>query len=147
MNQNPAPVSSLYTVIRGQIEHINNTLNQRIIWLVIAQSFFFNGFALLVTAKPPNPPLYEKLLWIFPIAALLSVILTFVDVMGSLIYLRKLRKWYNSKPKDDGIEKAYPPIAGYKNFRILEHVSPTVLPIVFIITWIYILIFHAGAQS
>jgi hypothetical protein len=35
--------SDEYKVVRGQIEHVDNNLGQRVIWLVIAQSFFLAG--------------------------------------------------------------------------------------------------------
>lgn len=140
-NQNPPPASNLYTTIRGQVEHLNNILSQRIIWLVIAQSFFFSGFAVLITGKPDQKwaAIHEKLLVVFPVASMLAVILTYVDVISSLLYLRRLRNFYASKPKNDPNESNYPPMAGYKGLSMMEHVCPAVLPIVFTATWIYIL--------
>jgi hypothetical protein len=141
MTPNPPPASPLYTILRGQVEHINTILSQRIIWLVIAQSFFFSGYAVLITGKPDTrwQAIHEKLLIIFPIASLLAVIFTFMDVIGSMLYLRKLRKWYADRPKDETSERNYPPMAGFRSLTMLENTSPVVLPLVFMVTWAVIL--------
>src|SRR4051812_4776788 len=86
-----------YKVIRSQIEHIDNALNQRVVWLVIAQSFFFSGYAILINGKPQKPELdqiHNSLLFIFPIAALLTVLFTGIDVYNSIKYMRGLRRYY-----------------------------------------------------
>src|ERR1700712_2063321 len=86
-----------YKVVRGQIEHVDNNLSQRVIWLVIAQSFFFSGYAVLINGKPALPELgvvHHILTDIFPIAALLTVLFTSIDVFNSLRYMRDLRKFY-----------------------------------------------------
>src|SRR4051812_10322806 len=94
------PASDFYRVIRSQIEHVVNSRNQRIIWLVIAQSFFFSGFAILVTGNPGAPDMKDKqhlLLMIFPAAALLTVIFTFIDVICSQRHVSDLCKIYEKK--------------------------------------------------
>src|SRR5438094_3979812 len=97
------PLSEIYKVTRSQIEHHDNAVNQRVIWLSIGQSFFFNVYAMLVTGKAPNPELMAKqkmLAVIFPIAALIVALFTFIDVLAGLLYIRKLR--LNYKAHTDG---------------------------------------------
>jgi hypothetical protein len=134
------PSSDKYKVTRGQVEHLNNSNNQRIVWLVIAQSFFFSGFAVLTTGNPAaedQKHLLHLLLIIFPIASLLTVILSYVDIVGTLLYLRKIRTEFEKDiPPED---KKYPPIAGWNFVRKLQYVSPLLLPLVFIATWCYLL--------
>src|SRR3954464_4032280 len=86
-----------YKIVRSQLEHIDNNLSQRVIWLVIAQSFFFSGYAVLINGQPPKPelgPVHHALVNIFPIAALLTVLFTSIDVFNSIRYMRDLRKFY-----------------------------------------------------
>jgi hypothetical protein len=149
INEHPISAAEEYKLIRGQLEHVDNNLSQRVIWLVIAQSFFFSGYAVLINGKPPKPELdgiHQALVIIFPIAALLTVLFTFIDVFNSIRYLRDLRKFYeNAEKGDDRSAKPFPPIFGIKRQRVLMHASTVLLPIVFIITWVVILIVqHSG---
>ncbi|MDB5249174.1 MAG: hypothetical protein JWQ40_3568 [Segetibacter sp.] len=140
---NPNGVSEVYKVIRGQVEHVDNNLGQRVIWLVIAQSFFFGAYASLINGKPAKPELdliHNSLIKILPIAALLTVAFTFIDVITSVIYMRGLRKKYEQSLSDDvDIDSAYPSITGSKSQRIFMHASPILIPAVFIIIWIFLL--------
>src|SRR3954470_7182650 len=100
---NPSAASEVYRVIRSQVEHVDNNLGQRVIWLVIAQSFFFGAYASLINGKPAKPELdliHGALIKILPIAALLTVLFTFVDVITSLVYMRGLRKKYEDSLSD-----------------------------------------------
>jgi hypothetical protein len=135
-----------YKIIRGQLEHIDNNLSQRVIWLVIAQSFFFSGYAVLLNGQPSKPdlmPIHTALEKIFPIAALLTVFFTCIDVVFSIRSMRDLRIYYEqsfARKEGDKSAKAFPPILGIPRQRIWMHASPVLLPLIFIITWIIILI-------
>ncbi len=136
-------VSEVYKVIRGQVEHVDNNLGQRVIWLVIAQSFFFGAYATLINGKPAKPELdliHGAMIKILPISALLTVCFTFIDVITSVIYMRGLRKKYESSlDKDIDMDGAYPSITGSKAQRIFMHTSPILIPSLFIILWIILL--------
>lgn len=141
-------LSSIYTVTRTQIEHYDNSVNQRVIWLSIGQSFFFNVYAMLVTAKAPTPPLFAKqqmLAVIFPIAALLVAVFTLVDVIAGLLYLRKLRLNYKGVTDGSSKENLYPMINGNKRDRFFQRLSPIMIPILFIATWLYLLLYDYNA--
>lgn len=149
---NPAPASEVYKIIRPQVEHVDNNLSQRVIWLVIAQSFFFSGYAILINGKPAKPelePVHNSLLHILPVAALLTVIFTFIDVVTSIVYMKSLRKKYeDSLNTDVDIDSAYPNITGSKTERIFMHASPILIPSLFIVIWIILLVIqysHPGA--
>ncbi|MDB5226419.1 MAG: hypothetical protein JWN78_612 [Bacteroidota bacterium] len=132
------PASDLYKVIRGQIEHVVNSRNQRIIWLVIAQSFFFSGYAILITGNPNMPELKDRqhaLLLIFPVSALFTVLFTFVDILFSMAHTNGLRKIYDKKKPAEDLE--YPPILNGNKF---ETFSSTMIPLMFIVIWVYILL-------
>jgi hypothetical protein len=138
------PSSDVYKTNRGQIEHYDNAINQRVIWLSIGQSFFFNVYAMLVTAKAPTPDLFSKqkmLAVVFPFAALLTAIFTFLDVIATLIYLRKLRRYYEDATRNIEPDKNYPPVYGRPIDRIFQHTSPFLIPLIFISTWVYLLFY------
>ncbi|WP_158825399.1 hypothetical protein [Mucilaginibacter lacusdianchii] len=135
-------LTEIYRVSRAQIEHHDNAVNQRVIWLSIGQSFFFNVYAMLVTAKAPTPELLSKqkmLGIIFPIAALLVAIFTLVDVMAGMYYMRKLRLNYKKVTDGSSHEGYYPMLNGNKFDRSFQRISPIAIPIIFIITWAYLL--------
>lgn len=141
-------LSSIYTVTRAQIEHYDNSVNQRVIWLSIGQSFFFNVYAMLVTAKAPTPPLFAKqqmLAVIFPIAALLVAVFTLIDVIAGLFYLRKLRKNYKGVTDGSSKENFYPMLNGNKWDRLFQRISPLMIPVLFIATWLYLLLYDYKA--
>jgi hypothetical protein len=41
-----------YEIIRSQIEHEDNLINQRLSWFVAAQAFLFSAYAILLNAAP-----------------------------------------------------------------------------------------------
>lgn len=141
MINNTSPVSSdFYKIIRGQVEYLNNAINQRVIWLIIAESFFFSGYAILITRNPESQVMkdrQEQLMIIFPYASMLTVVISSIDIVGSLLYLKSLRLNYE-KEKEDG-EHLLPPITGWTKYFLLEHASSILLPIVFTLIWIYII--------
>jgi hypothetical protein len=44
--------AEFYQLIRGQIEHEEETVNQRVMWQIISQAFFFGAYASLLNAPP-----------------------------------------------------------------------------------------------
>jgi hypothetical protein len=134
------PLSNLYTNVRGQIEQQYNTSNQRVFWLILSQSFLFNAYVMLVNAQapPPNVPQYNILKVIIPIASIVTILFAYLDVIGSIIYVNKLRKFYESKGSPDERTGDYPAINGDRVDRIFSRVSPFCLPIVFLVIWIYL---------
>ena len=142
--QKQAPIEDTYKEVRGQIEHLNNNLGQRVIWLVIAQSFFFSGYAILINGKPPDQnlmPVHDSMIKIIPIAALLTVIFTYLDVIASLIQMKKLRENFESGEGSSRIKDIhYPPINGNRKQRIFVHTSPMLMPIIFVVCWIILIV-------
>jgi hypothetical protein len=142
--QEMAPPSDMYRTSRGQIEHFDNAINVRVIWLSIGQSFFFGVYATLVSIKAPTPDLLDKqkiLTIILPIAALLTALFTLFDVIANLVYMRRLRLTYEENTKDIESDRIYPYIWGKPTDRVFQHSSPTLIPIIFIISWVVILLY------
>jgi hypothetical protein len=71
-----------------------------------------------------HEPLYRELMLILPIASLLSVLLTYVDLVASMANLAALRLKYERTPKDEETDKKYPPIHTCKKcFAVRNHFS------------------------
>jgi hypothetical protein len=135
-------IIDLYKTTRGQIEHIDNAISQRIIWLVISQSFFFDGYSILITGVPKEIMLIGKqhdLILLFPLSALLMNIISLIDTIAGMSYLRKLTRDFNEKRKTEKADHPYPPIEGFKKLNLLKNFSALILPSVFAIIWIIIL--------
>jgi hypothetical protein len=83
---------------------------------------------------------------VLPIVALLYTFVNFIDVLGSLIYMAYLKKYYDRAPKNDESERLYPPVNGPKSIRMLINLSPAVLPVIFFIIWCILLSAHVNSK-
>jgi hypothetical protein len=131
----------LYKVIRSQIEHIDNTISQRIVWLVISQSFFFSGYSVLTTGSPMDEGLIGKqhlLITLFPIAAFIMNLISLVDIVSGMIYLKKLARDFRNK-NEEKPDLPYPPIDGFQMLNRLKNLSALILPAAFLVIWVIIL--------
>jgi hypothetical protein len=141
--ENSSEASDLYKVVRAQIEHLDNTISQRIIWLVLSQSFFVSGYAILITGIPKEPNfirLQAMLVKYFPIVSSIMVILSFFDIMAGMAYMKRLKDFMVDQKKG-GIQAPmnYPPVNGFKMLNGIKNLSPIAVPVVFIAFWIFIL--------
>jgi hypothetical protein len=110
-----------YQFIKQQIDHQDNLVNQRVIWQIIAQAFFFSAYTSLMNApKESKGPLFDAeqrlLLWLLPLAGFLAGVLTYVGILSSLKTIDYLRKLYDEyshgKAPKDSSSRLYPPIQG-----------------------------------
>ncbi|HJU06439.1 MAG TPA: hypothetical protein VJ692_14930 [Nitrospiraceae bacterium] len=138
-----------YDRVRSQIEHEDELINLRVVWQLLVQSFFFSTFATLLNAKDPAKnalidQLQHFLVWVVPIAAFLAGLLTFVGIVTALLNVNSLRRSYEDYSRDtdgrDQSSKLFPPIQGPDHLRKLAQISPIGLPLLFILTWLIILI-------
>lgn len=140
----PLPTADFYQLIHGQIGNEDNSMNQRVNWLIVSQSFFFSGFATLLSS-PPKPEndgyanLHELLLWIIAGISLATSLLIYVGILTSLIYMANLRQLFHTYPQDETAEH-FPPIQGRTVTRRLAQMPAIVVPLLFICTWTVLLI-------
>jgi hypothetical protein len=108
-----------YQFIKQQIDHQDNLVNQRVIWQIIAQAFFFSAYTSLMNApKESKGPIFDAeqrlLLWLLPLAGFLAGLLTYVGILSSLKTIDYLRKLYDEyshgKAPKDSSSRLYPPI-------------------------------------
>jgi len=140
----PMPTADFYQLIHEQLNNEDSSMNQRVNWLIISQSFFFSGFATLLSS-PPKPEdgryaeLQDLLLWIIPGISLTTLLLIYIGIIVSLIYMANLRQLFHTYPKDDTTEH-FPPIQGTTTTRRLAQLPAIAVPILFISTWVVLLI-------
>ncbi|MBD1999057.1 hypothetical protein H6F88_16375 [Oculatella sp. FACHB-28] len=138
------PTADFYQLIHEQISNEDDSMNQRVNWLIISQSFFFSGFATLLSS-PPKPEndgyadLHDLLLWIIPGISLITSLLIYVGILTSLVYMASLRKSFQTYPSDNTTEH-FPPIQGTTTTRRLAQMPAVVVPLLFICTWIVLLV-------
>jgi hypothetical protein len=136
-------MQDLYKVTRAQTEHIDNTLSQRIVWLVLTQSFFFSAYAVVTTANHTTAFLPDKqqlLSILLPVVALLMIAISYLDIVAGIIYLSKLVKSFKNKVTTESeVPLSYPPIGGFDHLSFYKNLSSLIVPVVFFITWLIIL--------
>lgn len=138
-----------YELIRGQIDHQDNLVSQRVTWQIITQAFFFGAYASVLNApKEAKSPLFEAeqllLLWLLPIAGLLAGALTYISIIVSLKTIEYLRSLYESfsdskTPEEDTSSKLYPHIQGLPHLTKWAKLTPMWMPAVFTFAWLTIL--------
>ena len=94
-----------YDRIRSQIEHEDELINLRVVWQLLAQSFFFSTYASLLNVEQAKSVLFhqeqEVLFWLVPVAALFAGLLTAVSIFTSLANIAHLRHLFEDYAKDE----------------------------------------------
>jgi hypothetical protein len=133
-----------YQIIRSQIEHEDNLINQRLSWFVAAQAFLFSAYAILLNA-PSQVRLQrfatqqEILFSLIPLVAIGVSILIYITVVAAMLAMANLRRLLEGHMKEE--ESALlPPVQGYRQTLLLGQASPILMPFLFMISWIVLLI-------
>ncbi len=140
------PVSGIeyYKIIRSQIEHEDNLINQRLSWFIAAQAFLFTAYAILLNA--PTDVRAQKfatqqnlLLFLVPVVAIGMSILIYTTIFAATIAMAHLRRLLESRVQEK--ERArLPPVQGYRFTLLLGQAAPILIPLLFIVIWILLLI-------
>lgn len=133
-----------YTMLRGQIEHEDNLISQRLSWFVTAQSFLFTAYAIVVSNFSPAHPQWalnqmRRLAMLIPIVAILTCLLIYAAIVAGLLAIRNLHRLYGSffgPPSAAGL----PPVQGYRHTQWMGQATPLLLPLVFLIVWLALLV-------
>ena len=131
-------VADLYAHVRGQIEHEDNLITQRLNWFLTSQSFLFTAFAIVFNGAPPggarNVGIRALLLTVIPVISILAGLLILIAIFAGVVVMRDLRRWferYEARAKSIGL----PLIQDRRSTRIMGMFAPVILPISFIIIW------------
>lgn len=141
-----SPITQLqyYSIVRGQIEHEDNLIGQRLSWLVAAQAFLFTAYAVTVSNFGPNHTQaaldrMRLLLWIIPITAILTCALIYSTIIAGSIAITALMRLYHAHA-DHSAMAGFPPILGYRRAQVLGQIGPLLIPLVFLSVWLIVLI-------
>jgi hypothetical protein len=137
--QSPPNVTAtpVYEEVRGQIQHEDTLITQRLNWFLTSQSFLFTAFAIVFNGPPPadGVGIRKFLLTAIPVLAITAGILIFLSIVAGMIVMRGLRRFYaNREPSQEA--RALPSIQGLRCTRIMGAGAPVMLPIVFICVWL-----------
>ena len=133
-----------YQIIRSQIEHEDNLINQRLSWFVAAQAFLFSAYAILLNAPSQGrlqrfATQQEILFSLIPLVAIGVSILIYITVVAAMLAMANLRRLLEGHMKEE--ESALlPPVQGYRQTSLLGQASPILIPFLFMISWIVLLI-------
>ena len=134
-----------YRIVRSQIEHEDNVMNQRLNWFVAAQSFLFTANAIVLNAPPSSlfPEFREQtvrlLALLVPIVAICCGLVIYTGLIGGVLALRNLRESLSGQTYLQGTSHL-PPLHGSFLTRILGLAAPVVLPLMFLIVWTLVLL-------
>ena len=141
----PESISGIqyYQIIRSQIEHEDNLINQRLSWFVAAQAFLFSAYAILLNA-PSQVRLQsfaaqqEILFFLIPLVAIGVSILIYITVIAAMLATANLRRLLEThmNEKDSAL---LPPVQGYRQTLLLGQASPISIPFLFMTSWIVLL--------
>jgi hypothetical protein len=138
------PISRIqyYQIIRSQIEHEDNLINQRLSWFVAAQAFLFSAYAILLNAPPQVrvqrfAAQQELLFSLIPLVAIGVSILIYITVIAAMLAMANLRRLLKTHVEDSAL---LPPVQGYRQTFLLGQATPILIPFLFMSSWIVVLI-------
>ncbi|HEX3355346.1 MAG TPA: hypothetical protein VHS31_00090 [Tepidisphaeraceae bacterium] len=135
-----------YRIIREMIEHEDSLIGNRMNLFVTSQSFLFTAYAVISNGIQSGTPVVSgnprrTLLTIIPMVAIATAILISLAIVSGYRAMRALRKHY-AVFSDSLASTPLPPIQGVRNHRLMGMVAPTLLPVLFMSVWIYLLVKH-----
>jgi hypothetical protein len=132
-----------YRLVRGQIEHEDNLVSQRLSWFLASQSFLFTAYA--ITLNGPVQlhfqvfEVQERLLMrLLPVVAILSAALIWISIFAGFQAMRKLRDDFELSCKN--LPAGVPSIQTTGRMLLGGQVGPVSLPIIFLAVWLVLLV-------
>jgi hypothetical protein len=138
-------VERYYQIIRGQIEHEDNLIGQRLSWFVAAQSFYFTAYAIVMSNLKPQDhgpwvsSQMRLILLVLPVIAMVTSLLIYAAIIAGLIAMGRLRDLYDDYANHEHAV-GLPPVQGYRRTQVLGQAAPMFLPGVFVVVWLALLI-------
>lgn len=138
-----------FEVYRDYVKHEDNLINNRMTWLVLSQSFFFTSFALAVGRLSDSDPVAAEKIYIFlNTIAWLGIavgLATFGAVLAALNSIDGLRSRWDVLRTDDNVfvnDKTLPELTGGGKLfaSVFGFFLPIVVPLIFAVTWGYLLV-------
>src|SRR5262244_2376918 len=92
----PLPPLEHYRIVRGQIEHEDNLVSQRLSWLLASQAFLFTAYAITLNGPVQlHLQIFEShvqlLILLVPLVGIVSASLIWLSIIAGLSAMKKLR--------------------------------------------------------
>jgi hypothetical protein len=147
LTREPLSIPAYYTIIRGQIEHEDNLMMQRLNWFITSQSFFFSAYAIDVTSLFAAPPpvgseVYDTrqlLRILIPLIAITASAVILITICAGVLAMHNLRALFRKfVPESECTD--LPPVQGFRRTWAMGLAAPLLLPIVFLTVWTFLVL-------
>ena len=137
-----------YQMIRGRLQHEDVLTVNRLSWLVASQSFLFTAYALTLNglALAGGSPVSARqalLCRVIPLVGLTTTALIYAGLLAGAAAMRRLTAELRARIGDEtrlGLPAILPPSWIMRGGQI----APRLLPLVFLIVWLFLLIIGGG---
>jgi hypothetical protein len=139
----PLPPLEHYRIVRGQIEHEDNLVSQRLSWLLASQSFLFTAYAITLNGPVQlHQQRYEahvgSLMVLLPLVGIVSAVLIWLSIIAGMRAMRKLR--IDLQRKLTGVLPGeLPPIQTSGIALLGGQLGPVLIPLLFLTVWLVLL--------
>jgi hypothetical protein len=127
-----------YRLLRGQIEHEDNLITQRLSWFLASQAFLFSALAIVMNA-PPQPRFGQAEVAMFhrliPLIAIAVGLLIWLAIWAGVLAMARLRAMIDGHPE----LADFPQIQGMHRTRWMGLAAPLWLPPMFVAVWCLLL--------
>lgn len=137
VDDEPVPAAELYQVLRAEVKHEDDLIGQRVNWFTASQAFLLVSLAIAHKGETSMPnPANNTFFPMVPVVALCSSFLIFAGVVAGIVALAqwrgRLRRLARRHPEL--------PYVKYDTFIVPAAWSaPLLMPLVFILAWLFLL--------
>ena len=128
-----------YRLLRGQLEHEDNLITQRLSWFLASQSFLFTAFAIILNGPMTSRFGDREPMTVFrliPVTAIALGVLIWLAILAGISAMRRLRALADAR--SDLSE--FPPLHGLALRRRMGLAAPVLLPPIFVAVWCVLLL-------
>jgi hypothetical protein len=134
-----------YQLLRGQLEHEDNLIANRLNWFLTSQSFLFTAYAILGNGIVPSPGAgpdpRHQLVVIIPLIAGATCFLIFLAILSGIWAIHNLVVLYQLNTRAEDAER-FPPLSGHRSTQFFGMMAPVLLPLLFMGVWCFLLFRH-----
>ena len=139
----PLPPLEHYRIVRGQIEHEDNLVSQRLSWLLASQSFLFTAYA--ITLNGPVQLHFQQyethvrlLMLLLPLVGIISAVLIWLSILAGMSAMRKLRMDLELQ-LEGKLPTELPSIQTRGAALLGGQLGPIFIPLLFLTVWLVLL--------
>lgn len=139
--QRPAlDIVEQYQIVRGQIEHEDNLISQRLSWLLASQAFLFTAYAITLNGPVQLHSLKYELhvgfmIMMLPVIGIFTALLIWIAILAGLVSMTRLRDDF-SRSSGNALPSGVPPIQTSGWVLIAGHLGPVFIPLLFLSAWL-----------